>query len=90
MNISNKQSSTFKVRMCYRLRDSEKKFEEEIIAMLLFNLLTFYACSSNLQGEWNGTCSFEDQNNEQEMNVTTKIQRDNGYSLEGSLATTLG
>ena len=52
---------------------------------MLLTIMLLFACSSNLQGEWNGVCTFEDQNNEQEMSVTTKIQRDNGYSIEGSI-----
>ena len=53
--------------------------------MLLLTLLTLFACSSNLQGEWNGTCVFEDQNNTEEMSVIAQIQSDNGYSIEGNL-----
>ena len=52
---------------------------------MLLTIILLFACSSNLQGEWNGACIFKDQNDEQSMNVTAKIQRDNGYSLEGSL-----
>lgn len=49
--------------------------------MILFSLLL--ACSSNIQGTWNGVCTFDDRNIEQDMNVTSQINQDNGYSLEG-------
>lgn len=48
-------------------------------------ILLLVACASSLLGEWNGDCTFSDQGRDLLMSVTTQVDRDNGYLLEGSL-----
>ena len=42
-------------------------------------------CESSLLGEWNGTCTFSDYSQESLVEVTSTVERDNGYLLEGSM-----
>jgi hypothetical protein len=45
-------------------------------------------CQTSLLGEWRGTCTFSDSNQESWVEVSNLVERDNGYLLEGSLEIT--
>jgi len=49
-------------------------------------ILLFLGCSASMLGDWVGTCEFDDDNTELEMDVTAEINRDNGYVLEGKMS----
>ena len=49
-------------------------------------LITFlFACASSLQGFWDGTCTFDDTQNQADLEVSADIRSDNGYLLSGGL-----
>ena len=48
-------------------------------------MLLFLGCASSMLGTWDGVCEFDDGNTELEMDVTARIDRDNGYVLEGAM-----
>ena len=45
-------------------------------------------CQTSLLGEWRGTCTFSDADQESWVKVSNYVERDNGYLLEGSLEIT--
>ena len=52
-------------------------------------LITFlFGCAASLQGIWDGTCTFEDQQNLAELDVTADVRSDNGYLLGGEMQLT--
>ena len=51
--------------------------------------ITFlFGCAASLQGIWDGTCTFDDQQNLAEVDVTADIRSDNGYLLGGEMQIT--
>ncbi len=54
----------------------------------LFWILGLCGCQTSLLGEWRGTCTFSDSNQESWVEVSNLVERDNGYLLEGSLEIT--
>ena len=51
----------------------------------LFWIVSFCGCQTSLLGEWKGTCTFSDADQESWVEVSNYVERDNGYLLEGSL-----
>ena len=49
-------------------------------------ILALCGCQSSLLGDWSGTCTLEDANQEAWIDVNNQVERDNGYLLEGSLS----
>ncbi len=54
-----------------------------LLSITGFGLLC--GCESSLLGEWNGTCTFADADQESLVEVSTLVERDNGYLLEGQM-----
>ena len=54
----------------------------------LFWIATLCGCQTSLLGEWEGTCTFSDADQESWVEVSNYVERDNGYLLEGSLEIT--
>ena len=44
-----------------------------------------FGCASSLQAIWDGTCTFDDQSQSEELDITADVRKDNGYLLEGEM-----
>lgn len=49
-------------------------------------LLTFlWGCASSMQAIWEGTCTFSDSSQSEDIDVTADVRQDNGYVLNGEM-----
>ena len=48
-------------------------------------LTLLWGCASSMQAIWEGTCTFSDSSQSEDLEVTADVRRDNGYVLDGEM-----